>query len=221
MIKTEYRQKLPHIQPVGSCFFVTFRLFGSVPKSRLSEIQAKYEAKIGLAKSIPDSRQRNLEVFTLRKKFLIEYDALLDTIKSGPFYLQEDTIMDIVKNELHRFDNKFYDLIAYSIMSNHVHILIDTSIQLTDDTTEEELMESYTSLDVIMKRIKGPIGKYANKILRKEGRFWEKESFDMYIRNANMLDNVIAYILNNPVKAGIADSWELYPGNYYKYNYTI
>ena len=217
MIKTYYRQKLPHIQPVGSCFFVTFRLFGSIPNNRLFEIRGKYEKKIALAKLISDSYQRNLEIFNLRKKFLIEYDAVLDTINSGPFYFKDKSIMDIVKNELHRFDPEFYDLIAYSVMSNHVHILIDTSIQLTDVNTEEDLMESYTSLDVIMKRIKGPSGKYANKLLGKEGRFWEKESYDMYIRNEKMLNNVISYILQNPVKAGMVDSWELYPGNFYKY----
>ena len=217
MIKTSYRQKLPHIQPVGNCFFVTFRLFGSIPKNRLFELQAKYEKKIALAKLISDPYQRNLEIFNLRKKFLIEYDAVLDTIKSGPFYFKDKSIMDLVKNELHRFDPEFYDLIAYSIMSNHVHILIDTSIQLTDMTAKEELLESYTSLDIIMKRIKGPTGKYANKLLGKESRFREKESYDIYIRNEKMLNNVISYILQNPVKAGMADSWELYPGNFYKY----
>jgi putative transposase len=217
MIKTYYRQKLPHIQPVGSCFFVTFRLYGSIPKNRLLEIQGKYEKKIALAKLISDPYQRNLEIFNLRKKFLIEYDALLDSINSGPLYFKDKSIMDLVKNELHRFDPEFYDLIAYSIMSNHVHILIDTSIQLTDVATEEELMESYTPLDVIMKRIKGPSGKYANKLLGKHGRFWEKESYDMYIRNEKMLNNVINYILQNPVKARMVDTWESYPGNFYKY----
>ncbi len=50
MIKTSYRQKLPHIQPVGNCFFVTFRLFGSIPKNRLFELQAKYEKKNSFSK---------------------------------------------------------------------------------------------------------------------------------------------------------------------------
>jgi hypothetical protein len=30
-----------------------------------------------------------------------------------------------------------------------------------------------------------------------------------------MLNNVIAYTLNNPVKAGIVEHWEDYPGNYF------
>ncbi|MFT6335272.1 MAG: hypothetical protein ACJATI_002026 [Halioglobus sp.] len=34
-----------------------------------------------------------------------------------------------------------------------------------------------------------------------------------------MMDNVIGYILDNPVKAGIVDEWRLYPGNYYKYDH--
>jgi hypothetical protein len=36
-----------------------------------------------------------------------------------------------------------------------------------------------------------------------------------------MCTDSINYILNNPVKAGIADKWDLFPGNYFKYKDTI
>ena len=66
-----------------------------------------------------------------------------------------------------------------------------------------------------MKSIKGVSARYINLALNRSGRLWAKESYDMYIRNEKMLNNVIAYILNNPVKAGIVDSWENFTGNYY------
>ncbi len=75
-------------------------------------------------------------------------------------------------------------------------------------------METYTHLNVIMKRIKGPSGKYANKLLGKEGQFWERESYDIYIRNEKMLNNMISYTLDNPVKAGLIGKWGDFPGNY-------
>ena len=37
----------------------------------------------------------------------------------------------------------------------------------------------------------------------------------MYIRNEKMLNNVISYTLENPVKAGIVENWEDYSGNYF------
>ncbi len=67
-----------------------------------------------------------------------------------------------------------------------------------------------------MKRVKAPIARFANTILNTSGQFWERESYDIYIRNEIMKSNVISYILENPVKAKLVESWEDYSGNYLK-----
>ena len=215
-MKTEYRQRLPHIQPVGSAFFVTFSLFGSVPKKKLDTLKEKYILRFKKATEIIDAHRRNLEIFTLRKQYLIEYDNILDAINKGPDYLKDDNIRSIIKNELLKYDGHLFELIAFCIMSNHVHILIDTSIQLSEVKDEEELEINYVPLDKIMKKIKGPTAMYCNKFLNRSGQFWERESFDMYVRNENMFNNVISYILQNPVKADIVKHWEEYPVSYVK-----
>jgi len=81
---------------------------------------------------------------------------------------------------------------------------------------QEGIIENYVQLDQIMKRIKGPTAVYCNRKLGLSGKFWERESYDMYIRNEKMFNNVLLYILNNPVKAGIVNNWKDYPGNYCK-----
>jgi len=216
-MKTEYRQRLPHIQPVGAAFFVTFRLFGSLPKRDILNLKEKYENKINKIKIQKfDTHQKNLKIFTLRKQYLVEYDKLLDNIKSGPMHLVDSNIKEILQQQLHRFDNELYTLICYCIMSNHVHILIDTSIQLSEISDDNQIVMNYKQLDVIMKNIKGPSAWYANKYLNKSGQFWERESFDIYSRNKKMLNNVITYILENPVKAKMVEKWDDYPGNYLK-----
>ncbi len=216
-MKTFYRQRLPHIQPIGASFFVTFRLFGSLPRSIIKELKVEYEDKIqDIIKKDITSHQKNLEIFNLRKEYLVEYDSLLHKVNTGPIYLANDNIRAILQKQLHRFDNILYDLICYSIMSNHVHILINTSIQLEAINDDTELEMNYKPLDVIMKKIKGPSAWYSNKELNKNGQFWERESFDIYIRNEIMYSNVISYILNNPIKANMVKNWEEFPGNYLK-----
>ncbi len=215
-MKTEYRQRLPHIQPVGSAFFVTFSLFGSVPKKKVEELKERYTFKINQAKLLKDPFLRNLEIFTIRKQYLFEYDVLLDAINEGPDYLKDDNIRNIITKELFKNDGLLYDLTAYCIMSNHVHILIDTSIQLSDISDDIELEMKYVSLDKIMKKIKGPTAMYCNKYLNRSGQFWERESFDIYIRNEKMFNNVISYILQNPVKAGLVKHWDEYSASYLK-----
>lgn len=216
-MKTEYKQRLPHIQPVGAAFFVTFRLFGSLPKITIQALKDKYEKKINdLKLKKLNAHEKNLEIFTIRKQYLVEYDALLDKLDCGPMYLQDRSIREILEKQLHRFDNELYTLICYCVMSNHVHILIDTKIQLSEISGENQIDMNYKQLDVIMKNIKGPSAWYANKYLNKHGQFWERESFDIYIRNEKMLNNVITYILENPVKAKMVEKWDDFPGNYLK-----
>jgi hypothetical protein len=43
------------------------------------------------------------------------------------------------------------------------------------------------------------------------GRVWQTESFDHVLRSSESLDAKIAYILENPVRAGLASDWKEYP----------
>ncbi len=209
--KAFYWQRLPHSRNVGSVFFVTFRLHGSLPKKQLEEMKHQYEVALRELEKIEESSVKNSKILNLRKRLFGQFDHLLDSGDAGPMYLKQPVIAKIVTEQLHRFDGVFYDLIAYSIMGNHVHILIDTSIQEAAGTT--------VNLDQIMKRIKGASARYANKELGLTGAFWERESFDMYMRNNDMLYRVIRYILNNPVKAHLVRLPSAYEWNYLNEKY--
>jgi REP element-mobilizing transposase RayT len=126
--------------------------------------------------------------------------------------LKNPEIAEMVITELHRFDGELYDLVAYTIMSNHVHILIDTNLQVPATIKLISAFEeiNFDPLQVIMKRIKGPTAIYANRLLKREGQFWQRESYDRFIRDGEEFYNTIWYILNNPVKAGLVKEWELY-----------
>jgi putative transposase len=186
-MKTFYRRNLPHIQPIGAAFFITFRLAGSVPKSVIDALSENYDFQFQKAKTIIDVHERNLKIFNLRKKYLVELDAILDKIQHGPHFLKDRNIMDIIGNELKRNDGTLYNLIAYCIMSNHVHLVINTGNQLIDIKDDLELLQKYVPLDKIMKQIKGASALFCNQYLHRSGQFWERESFDIYIRNEKML----------------------------------
>jgi putative transposase len=53
-MKTFYRRDLPHIQPVGAAFFITFRLAGSIPKALIDGLSEKYHFQIQRAGKISD-----------------------------------------------------------------------------------------------------------------------------------------------------------------------
>ncbi len=216
-IKIYYEQNLPHIQPLGATFFVTFRLKGSIPAVKLFYLRKEFEQAVAKLYAEPyvNVEQRMEEE---HRRFFLAYDKLLDDVRYGPTHLKDPEIADLIKKELHRFDGDFYDLIAYTVMVNHVHILIDTSIQLPEEINVHTLgMIEFEPLQNIMKRIKGPTAIYVNRLLKRKGRFWQKESFDRYMRGPKETGNSLAYILNNPVKAKLVREWRDHPHTYYKY----
>jgi hypothetical protein len=57
--------------------------------------------------------------------------------------------------------------------------------------------------------IKGSTAREANRILGRTGmRFWQEESFDHWIRNAEETRRVRTYIEGNPVAAGLVQKPE-------------
>ncbi len=208
-IKTEYKNRLPHIAPIGATFFVTFRLGDSLPQAVIQRLKQQMDSKIEqLKRQQPKGYKEKIR--QQHKLFFKQYDHQLDELPFGNCYLKQPEVAKIVADKLHDLDGSKYDLIAYCIMPNHVHLLFDTSIQIVDKDGFylEEVPENYTQLYQIMKSIKGSTAYLANKLLNRTGTFWQKDSYDHFIRNEKEFWNIIRYILQNPVRANLVEKWE-------------
>ncbi|MFC0771887.1 transposase [Terrimonas alba] len=86
-------------------------------------------------------------------------------------------------------------------MSNHVHILI-------------RLLPGAPSLNVILQNHKKFTAVQSNKLLNRSGPFWAEESFDTIIRDNTHFYNIVHYIIQNPVKAGLVNNWCDWKWNY-------
>ncbi|MDX6557156.1 MAG: REP-associated tyrosine transposase [Blastocatellia bacterium] len=200
--KSFYRRNLPHIQPLNTVLFLTFRLAGSLPKEVLAQMA---EERSLLEKALKnDSATCQTRFRHLARRHFAMLESWLDKAPIGPTWLAEPRVAGIVAEGLHHRDGKKYRLDAYSIMPNHVHSVF---APLGQDTTPE-------SLSSIMHSLKRNTAKRANQILGRSGSFWEHESFDHYIRNRAEWTRIVKYVLDNPVKAGLARTWEEWPWNY-------
>lgn len=82
-------------------------------------------------------------------------------------------------------------------MPDHVHVVV---------TPYEE-----TELGTVMRRMKGASCRFVNELLRRSGVLWQAESFDRIVRSAESLEQKVAYVLDNPVRAGLVERWQDYP----------
>ena len=85
------------------------------------------------------------------------------------------------------------DLFAAVVMPNHVHLVCTA---LADG-------EGPFSIPEIMHAIKSESAHRINKALGRKGRVWQDDSFDHVLRNDESLAEKIAYVLENPVRAGL------------------
>lgn len=139
--------------------------------------------------SVLNQYQRQLEQELITEiEFHKKIDRYLDN-GGGAKYLQNTSIAEIVEENLLRFDGERYKLLHWVIMANHVHILLSPN--------------KGVSLESIMHSMKSFTANRANKMLGRTGKFWSPEYFDRYIRDNRHFENTVAYIHNNPVKAGL------------------
>jgi len=172
------RGYLPHFDGGELAQFITFRLHDSLPK----EVMIHWKEELKLQ---PSSETQTL----MRKRIEVYLDQ-----GHGSCYLRDRQVAECVQQALLFHDRVKYRLSAWVIMPNHAHLLCTPL--------------SGHSLADIMHSIKSFTANEANKLLNRKGRFWQKEYFDRYIRNARQFDRTVTYIENNPVRANLCDKAE-------------
>jgi REP element-mobilizing transposase RayT len=235
-----YRRNLPHVQPPEATLFITFRLADSIPKSLLE--QWRQEKRVLLAEWLKketvegnrfDSEaKKEAELGFTRRWFRLFEDSLHEQA-SGPLWLKEEQIAEVVTEALHHRDGKEYRLDAYCVMANHVHVVFAPLLtealarKLADNailrkkgqpaetqTDSSRYNDQNVVLAAIMQSLKGFTAWKANQILGRHGAFWQHESFDHVIRNQAQWEKVVRYVLDNPVKAGLVENWEDWKWSY-------
>ncbi len=202
-----YQRKLPHWHPAGQMFFITFRLANSLPVQIMQELKEEREREEQNVRAKFSGAQQYDELYKLNKKYFGQFDAWLDRcVEESPRWLAQEQIAQIVADEIHALDGERYRLIAYCLMSNHVHIAMDTA-EHNIQPTHNGVTAPYPLADTL-KRLKGRTARYCNQALGRSGSFWHHESYDHVVRNQKEYENIIGYIANNPVKAGLVNNWE-------------
>jgi REP element-mobilizing transposase RayT len=212
MADTFYRRNLPHWQPPGATFFITWRLFGSLPREALDRLEAN---KLLLEREIAraDATQDERKIHHFKKQFAL-YDSLLDYAQDGPMWLKEDRLAAVVQTALLEGYRDQYTLWAYVVMANHVHVFLTPSVVAWTSVRagSDDGKPAYIPLSQITRSLKGSTAREANKLLDRTGQpFWQDESYDHWARDDDEFSRIIAYIENNPVKAGLVlkpEDWQ-------------
>src|ERR1700730_2089888 len=136
------RGYLPHFDSPETVQFVTFRLADSLPTAVIEGLRVQDEV-------------------------LQRLDHELDT-GLGACWLRQPEVASLVEGALLHFDKERYRLLAWCLMPNHVHVVI-------------EILDGH-SLSAIVGNWKSFTAKRANAQLGRTGSFWHADYFDRYMR---------------------------------------
>ena len=219
---TFYKRNLPHFQPKGYTYFITTRLAGSIPNKIYSKIKAEYKHELVLLSSSRNKEIKKRKYSELQKTIFVKYEKILDSSNHGPKWLNDKNIATIVKDSLHLFDGKYYNLIAYTIMPNHIHIVFTPFVERASARSSySTILQQKFPVTEIMRRLKGNTALQANNILKRTGTFWQHESYDHVVRDEKELKRIVNYILYNPVKAGLCSKQEDWEWSYYNPKFLV
>jgi len=157
---------LRHIDMKGYYQFITFRTYDSTDN---------YLKRV-LGQNIPENKKQ------------YEADIYLDSSKVGAYL--NDEVLILLSDFLKSKDKILYELTAFVIMPNHIHLLI----------------KPLQKLSLVMQSIKGASSREINKTLKRKGSFWAKDYYDKVIKDERQFELVYNYIKNNSLKLGEAEA---------------
>lgn len=175
-VKIRSRGYLPHWEVQNGIYSITFREKNSLPPHVIIRLR---EDRRAIQRTICGDREPTfLERTIIEESFAMRLDAELDVRHAGGRVAE---IANDIAAALHFFDRQRYDLVAWCVMPNHVHVVA---------TLRESLAKTLHSWKSFLAHQAGE-------------ELWAREYFDRLIRDEKDLERTVAYVRDNPRKAGL------------------
>ena len=186
---------LPHWEGGRAIVAVTYRLTDSLPESVHREYLARKQAlheRIARVEAEAGGRSCVDRLRGLRRELAGLYTGQLEAALhrgDGACLLRDPRVAQALRDAWSHFDGDRYELIAWCIMPNHVHLLVAPA----PGHPLADLLHSWKSFTA----------KEVNKLLGRQGALWQREYYDHLVRDGEDYRNQVQYILENPHKAGL------------------
>ena len=191
------RGYLPHVKREGASYFVTFRLADALPQETLLRFEAEKAERLRRLPHPADQGQSgSASEAAIHREFLRRVERYLDR-GHGACHLNRPEVAELVSGALRYFEDERYRLDEWVVMPNHVHAVVWPA----PNQTLSEILKSWKQFT--SRRAKRMLALCAEP-------FWQRESYDHWIRNDAEKARIRRYIRNNPVIAGLcsrAEDW--------------
>lgn len=168
---------LPHYDQGHLLHMITYRLGDSLPANALKRLAGEL-ACLPLKEQDVERRKR--------------MEHWLDQ-GYGSCLLKSPDCARHVKEAWEFHDGRYYHLMAWVVMPNHVHLLV-------------EVKEAF-QLEKVVRRWKTFSCRLINRTMRRKGPLWMPDYFDRYVRDGRHFSNALSYLRQDARQGGVL--WHL------------
>jgi len=208
-----HRRHLPHFYPPDAIYFITSRLAGSLPLSAIERARKERE----ILESQDSKGKRGSSGLPPYIDELEWWEKVIERGSKNARWLADARIASLVAESIQYRDGKDYDLVAYTIMPNHMHLVYGIGQYDLLERPQDAEPLSGKQVSGIMMSMKRHTALEANKLLGRTGPFWQDESYDHVVRDTEELARIIEYVLDNPVKAGLVEKRQDWKWSFSRY----
>ena len=202
-----FERRLPHWSQAGTITFITWRIWDSMPEKVLRQWQQERDTWLlrhGIEPTAQDwkERLRQLDAKSMHECQCLLSDRWNDHLDEchGACVLRKPELAKLVADSLRHFDGDRYEITDFVVMPNHVLVLAafpdEASLLL-----QCESWKRFTATKI-------------NRILVRQGRFWQTDGFDHLVRSPEQFAYLRSYLADNPKRA------KLRAGEYVHYSHV-
>ena len=118
-----YRRHLPHFQPVGATLFITFRLADSLPLEVIQRLESEARNWEIEMDRMRDPLEQQRAAYLVERQLFDRWDEELDQNFTGPHWLSEPAVAELVCEALHYRDCDFWQHESYDHVVRDPHEL--------------------------------------------------------------------------------------------------
>jgi REP element-mobilizing transposase RayT len=200
------RRRLPHLDLTGAVYFVTSCLHSSIPAQGLLEVRC-LRRKLASGRPPAGMTMNEWRVARWNQMFL-RAEHWLDQ-EPVVRHFADARLAETVVASMYHFAGVRYDLLAFVVMPSHLHWVFQPRADWVDSLGVSA--GKRPPRERIMHTIKTRTGWECNKLLERQGAFWQDESYDHCVRDEEELGRIIRYVEENPIRAGLVSVPEDWP----------
>ena len=178
--------QLPHWTAENAIYHVVYRLADSLPRPYLEALRQERESLLRQSERNPGDHIRLAQLMSGRTEKYLD-------LGGGSCLLRSAEAASLVKQSISFFHGERYELHAWCVMPNHVHLVIQP-------------LPGF-ALSTVMHSLKSFTAHELNRLLDRRGQLWHPEYYDHMIRHEAAYSRVVNYVLANPTKANLRN-WE-------------